>query len=84
MENTPARRTGRGTALIKSVSLFVTSGRKATAAAVAAASVWQSRAVQRQDSENRVKKTRFRKMSDEAKCPSRMHEALKRNTHFTR
>jgi len=84
MEDSPARRSGRGTALMKSVSLFVTSGRKATATAVAVASAWQSRAGHRQGSVNRARKTRFREMSDEGKCSSRMLETLKRNTHFTR
>lgn len=83
MENTPARHTGGGTALIKSVSLFVAGGRKATAAAAAATSAWTSRAG-RQDTEDRANKTRFRKMGDEAKCSSRMLETLKKNTHFTR
>lgn len=81
MENTPARRTGGGTALIKSVSLFVASGRKATTAAAAGASAWKSRVGQFQDTADT---TRFRKMGDEAKCSSRMLETLKRNTHFTR
>ena len=84
MEDSPARRSGRGTALMKSVSIFVTSGRKATAAAVAVASAWQSRAGHRQGSVNRKKKTRFREMGDETKCSSRVLETLKKNTHFTR
>ena len=84
MEDSPARRTGRGTALMKSVSLFVTSGRKATAASVVVASDWQSGAGHRHGSANSEKKTRFREMSDEGKCSSRMLETLRRNTHFTR
>ena len=84
MEDSPARRAGRASALMKSVSLFVASGRKATAAAVAAASAWQSRAGHRQGSVNRAKKTRFSEMGDETKCSSRTLETLKRNTHFTR
>ena len=84
MEDSPARRTGRGTALMKSVSLFVASGRKATAAAVVVASAWQSRAGHCQGSVNRAKKTRFGEMGDETKCSSRTLETLKRNTHFTR
>jgi hypothetical protein len=69
---------------MKSVSLFVASGRKATAAAIAVASAWQSRAGYRQGNVNRAKKTRFREMGDETKCSSRTLESLKRNTHFTR
>jgi hypothetical protein len=69
---------------MKSVSLFVTSGRKATASAVAVAAAWQLRAGIRQGSEHRANKTRSTKMGDETKCSSRMLETLKRNTHFTR
>jgi hypothetical protein len=83
MENTPARRTGGGTTLIKSVSLFVASGRKVTAAAAAIALPWQSRAGKR-DNEDNAKKTQLRRMADEAKWTSRNLETLKKNTHFTR
>jgi hypothetical protein len=82
METIPARRIGRGEALIKSVSLFVTSGRKASVAAAAAASAWKSR-TGRQDKGISVK-ARSRNMGDEVKCFPRVVEALKRNTHFSR
>jgi hypothetical protein len=72
METIPARRIGKGEALIKSVSLFVTSGRKASVAAAAAASAWKSRTV------------RSGKMGDETKSLPRIVEALRKNTHFSR
>jgi hypothetical protein len=83
METIPARRIGKGEALIKSVSLFVTSGRKASVAAAAAASAWKSRTA-RQGNGNGAKKTRSRKMADETKCLPRIVEALRKNTHFSR
>jgi hypothetical protein len=83
METTPARRIGRGEALIKSVSLFVTSRRKASIAAAAAASAWKSRAG-RQDNGVDVRRTRRRKMCDESKYLPRIVEALRKNTHFSR
>ncbi|PNF20379.1 EF-hand calcium-binding domain-containing protein 1 [Cryptotermes secundus] len=83
METIPARRIGKGEALIKSVSLFVTSGRKASVAAAAAAAAWKSR-TERQGDGVSVKEARSRKMGDEAKCLPRIVEALRRNTHFSR
>jgi hypothetical protein len=95
MDNTPARRTGGGAALINSVTFFVTNGRKASVAAAAAAWTWKSRTEQshgdgkganKNTKKNKKKKrtTRRGNMADENKCSPRMVEALKKNTHFTR